>query len=68
MPSTHRLFRLGQVVATPGALGAMTRSDESPGVFLRRHQTGDWGELCDEDKKLIMGEALSAWWGWDRAS
>jgi len=24
--------------------------------------------LNDEDKKLIMGEALCAWWGWDRAA
>jgi predicted TIM-barrel fold metal-dependent hydrolase len=24
--------------------------------------------LSDEDKRLIMGEALCAWWGWDRAA
>jgi len=24
--------------------------------------------LNDQDKKLIMGEALCAWWGWDRAA
>jgi predicted TIM-barrel fold metal-dependent hydrolase len=24
--------------------------------------------LSDEDKKLIMGDALCAWWGWDRAA
>jgi len=23
--------------------------------------------LSDDDKRLIMGEALLAWWGWDRA-
>jgi hypothetical protein len=23
--------------------------------------------LSDDDKRLIMGEALCAWWGWDRA-
>jgi hypothetical protein len=22
--------------------------------------------LSDQDKRLIMGEALCAWWGWDR--
>jgi predicted TIM-barrel fold metal-dependent hydrolase len=22
--------------------------------------------LSDEDKRLIMGDALCAWWGWDR--
>jgi hypothetical protein len=21
--------------------------------------------LSDEDKRLVMGEALCAWWGWD---
>ena len=24
--------------------------------------------LSEEDKRLIMGEALCAWWGWDRAT
>tara|TARA_B110000196_G_C20900965_1_gene545900 strand:- start:111 stop:767 length:657 start_codon:yes stop_codon:yes gene_type:complete len=24
--------------------------------------------LNDQDKKLIMGEALCAWWGWDRSA
>ena len=24
--------------------------------------------LSEEDKRLIMGEALCAWWGWDRTS
>src|SRR5208282_2752408 len=24
--------------------------------------------LSEEDKRLIMGEALCAWWGWDRAA
>ena len=24
--------------------------------------------LSDQDKRLIMGEALCAWWGWDRAA
>ena len=23
--------------------------------------------FSDEDKRLIMGDALRAWWGWDRA-
>ena len=23
--------------------------------------------LSDEDKRLVMGDALCAWWGWDRA-
>jgi len=27
-------------------------------VFLKRHQSGDWGDLCDEDKKANE-EAIS---------
>jgi len=55
---THRtvttvtaLFALGQLVATPGALEALERTGQSPVEFLRRHQGGDWGELCDADKR-----------------
>jgi len=43
-------FALGQVVATPGALAAMEEARQNPLGLLRRHQSGDWGELCDEDK------------------
>lgn len=46
------LFSLGRVVATPGALEALERSEQSPEEFLRRHISGDWGELCDEDNEL----------------
>ena len=45
------LFSLGQTLATPGALRALEQAGQSPLEFLRRHQTGDWGELCDEDKR-----------------
>lgn len=42
------LFPLGRVVATPGALDL--------GVplfrYLARHGTGDWGDLCPEDRAL----------------
>jgi hypothetical protein len=49
--STTALFSLGQLVATPGALDALTSAGQSPTEFLRRHQSGDWGELCDADKR-----------------
>ncbi len=49
--STRALFSLGQTVATPGALNALGDASQSPLEFLRRHQTGDWGELCDADKR-----------------
>ena len=44
-------LQLGQIVATPGALAAFEESGEQPGDFLRRHASGDWGDLCDEDRK-----------------
>lgn len=43
-------FKLGQVVGTPGALQALEETGQNPLEILLRHATGDWGELCDEDK------------------
>lgn len=48
-PKKRPLFRLGQTVATPGALEALQQSDEEPVVYLFRHVTGDWGDLPEED-------------------
>lgn len=42
-------FPLGQVVATPGALGALQESGEEVTPYLRRHSGGDWGELDEHD-------------------
>jgi hypothetical protein len=39
-------------VATPGALEALADAGESPLDFLARHQAGDWGALCPEDRRL----------------
>jgi hypothetical protein len=47
--SNKRLFSLGQVVATPGALEAMQGAGENPAKFLARHIVGDWGEVSPED-------------------
>lgn len=44
-------FPRGLIVATPGALRALEESDESPFDFLRRHVSGDWGELDEEDRR-----------------
>ena len=46
-----RLFSLGQIVATPGALQAMETAGNSAREFLVRHALGDWGELCEEDRQ-----------------
>jgi hypothetical protein len=39
------LFILGRVVATPGAMDALSRSLQSPGDFLTKHVRGEWGDL-----------------------
>lgn len=44
-------FPLGRVVATPSALAAISAVGGTPQQFIRRHQTGDWGELCDDDRR-----------------
>jgi len=56
-------FPLGQTVATPGALDALTQAGQSPAFFLDRHVQGDWGEVDAEDKRandlaLVQGERL----------
>ncbi len=45
------LFSLGQVVATPGALATLEATKQNPLELLARHVTGDWGDLCQEDKQ-----------------
>lgn len=49
---TNKLFSLGRIVATPGALHALHESGQSADEFLCRHVTGDWGDLDAEDKAL----------------
>ena len=44
-------FALGQVVATPGVLGALEEADQLPQEFLHRHIVGDWGELDEHDRQ-----------------
>ncbi len=48
---TGPLLSLGRVVATPGALKAMSDAGEHPLGYLARHATGDWGELCAFDRR-----------------
>ncbi|MDF7826966.1 hypothetical protein P4B35_23280 [Pontiellaceae bacterium B12227] len=57
--STTRLFTLGQIVATPGALQALETAGQLASHFLVKHALGDWGTLlCDEDK-AANDEALA---------
>ncbi len=46
------VLELGRVVATPGALAALLDAHESGEWYLRRHQSGDWGDLCPEDRAV----------------
>lgn len=43
------LFQPGQIVATRGALSVLLREDIMKA--LRRHLSGDWGDLSTEDKQ-----------------
>lgn len=45
------LFSLGQIFLTVGAKEALEESGQNAFDFLSRHQTGDWGDLCEEDKQ-----------------
>lgn len=44
------IFPLGMVVVTPGAIDAMGRQSIAPATLLQRHVSGDWGDLCAEDR------------------
>ena len=47
------LFRLGQILATPGALVTLERLGVNPlSLVFGRHVLGDWGDLGDEDREL----------------
>jgi len=46
-----RRLSLGRVLSTPAALDAMEQAGVSPTLYLRRHATGDWGELSEEDRQ-----------------
>ncbi len=45
------LFKLGQVVATPGAIDLLRSLALNPLLFLGRHASGDWGQLSDDDRE-----------------
>jgi hypothetical protein len=49
---TAPLFRLGRIVATPGAIEVMERCGVDPTSLLGRHVAGDWGNVPPEDAEL----------------
>jgi len=44
-------FLLGRIVATPDALEALSEAGEEAFPYLDRHIHGDWGEVCEEDRR-----------------
>ena len=42
-------LRLGHLVATPNALRSITNDDILAAIC--RHQSGDWGEVSEEDRR-----------------
>lgn len=50
-PAGQALFPLGRTVATPGALAALEAARLLPFSLLARHNAGDWGDICEEDKR-----------------
>lgn len=45
------MFDLGMVVATPGAIACLEQHGVSAVALLMRHQSGDWREIPDDDRK-----------------
>jgi hypothetical protein len=45
------LFPLGQVFLTIGAREALEESNQTAIEFLARHQSGDYGDVCEDDKR-----------------
>lgn len=45
-------FPLGRCLMTPGAATAFTEANENLFDYLRRHVTGDWGDLDEDDREM----------------
>jgi hypothetical protein len=61
--STTPKFSCGILLSTPGASEAFQRNNQTPFLFLQKHLSGDWGELCEEDREannqaLVDGSRL----------
>ena len=58
-----KAFQYGRLVSTPGAIAFCEQNKINLISLVRRHLQGDWGDLCDDDKKaneqaLIDGTRL----------
>jgi hypothetical protein len=52
---------LGKVVATLGALKLLLEAGHHPFDYLARHATGDWGELCEHDRRENEQSLQQGW-------
>lgn len=52
---------LGRVVATPGALKALSEEGEEVLRYLSRHASGDWGDLDDHDRRENERSVKNGW-------
>ena len=50
-PNIGARFPLGETYITPGAQEALDIAGETAIQYLRRHISGDWGELSEDDVK-----------------
>lgn len=55
------LIPLGRVVATPGALDALEVTGTDALELLRRHASGDWGEVPPEDARENERSVRNGW-------
>lgn len=64
---SRSLFDLGRLLATPAALAHLAAHAVPPAYLLRKHRTGDWGDLGAEDRAANVsalkhgGRILSAY-------
>jgi len=50
-----RKFDIGKVVMTQGVASLIAEERIPPGFIhqcLQKHQRGDWGDICEEDREL----------------
>lgn len=53
----NAMFRLGQIAGTPAAIEQLRSIGITPAELLARHVTGDWGNLCPDDKETNLEAA-----------
>jgi hypothetical protein len=62
-PAPRPLLPLGKIVATWAVMEALDKASQTPSDFTSRHNIGDWGDLCEDDRRenaraLIAGNRI----------